>query len=226
MLWGQGPPPCPFYPGQSEGRKVCRKRLSIHTAQFCANAAKRRQPHSLVPIAKIAIVGTVCLTIGVRPHTCKEYMMARSSTRSPVVQNGKIIPPEIITFMERFTAWLDPENDTPKTHAEREQIFSASFEDVLDLQSAVTEEDFYKHLKAVAVSAIQVMADVKEDTTLTLKEMTELQVGIMHTLDEARGYTTTLVIHRVANWWGVPIPRDLRIDGKAELYSEAFEDAE
>src|SRR5688500_18503202 len=159
MLWGRGHFPRSCYPGQSERGMVCQGRLSIHTARFCANAARRRQRHSLVPIAKIVIVVTVCLTIGVQPHTCKEWNMARSLTRSPFVQNGKIIPPEIITFMERFTAWLDPENDTPKTYAEREQIFSASFEDVLELQSAVTEEDFYKHLKAVAVSAIQVMAD-------------------------------------------------------------------
>src|SRR5688500_17689967 len=152
--------------------------------------------------------------------------MARTSARNRIVQNGKVIPPEIIAFMERFTAWLDPANDTDKTQMEREKIFSISFEDALDLQNAVTEDDFYRHLKAVAVTAIEVLSEVKSDTTLTLKEMTELQVGIMQRLDEVRGYQTTIVLHRAADWWGVSIPRDLRIDGNAELYSDAFEDAD
>lgn len=151
----------------------------------------------------------------------------KQENTSPLVQNGKVIPLHIVELMARFEKLVDPYNNTLEMEVERQQIFGASFEDALMLQRAVTEDELYDHIKGVAVKAVEVISEIRDNSdTTTLKEMIELQLEIIDTLTTARAYTTTLCVHQAAAVWGVSVPHDFRVDEEGKVYSAEFPDAD
>ena len=141
----------------------------------------------------------------------------------PVVSGGKIIPPHIVQFLESFMRWLAHADEDKEVY---EAVFGASLESLYDAQEAVHEGDIEAAIKNMLVVGVEAIAETQDNPEMSLKEATELQIGMFEKLNETRAVMTTLVMHQWANYNGTEIPSDLKLGGEGDLYSSTFEDAE
>ena len=142
-----------------------------------------------------------------------------------IVQNGKIIPHRIIKLLGALTEWLMDES--PPAMEQKQQMFQRSWLDIIDQSDAVHEGDMERALKAVALAAVEAVADLTDaDDDLTFEDATKSQAEVLKKLDECRAISTTLLFHMWAEERGEDIPSDLRLDADMTVYSESFEDAD
>lgn len=147
--------------------------------------------------------------------------MAKKATE--VVSGGKIIPPHIVQILESFMKWLAHAEEDKETY---EAVFGASLESLYDSQDAVHEGDIEAAVKKVLVAGVEAIAETQDSPEMSLKEATELQIGMFEKLNETRAIMTTLVMHQWASYHGTEIPSDLKLGGEGDVYSSTFEDAE